>query len=325
MAAKKGSAVKTASKKPISKKNTTLLQSNTKSGRKSFNRKSNSNSDDDSFDDGEDDADDALAEEDDDADDDVFTNSSRVKRRGIQQRDDSSDDSDAPEEVRTSAEELARLRAAFEQHYGQVAADTDAKANKKLKGAAAKKAAKKAAKADFAVDEQNLLDPAVLAGLDENALAQAIDIGPAAENAVQEDQEINWSNKGLTIDKNARNSVRIVEGNTEVHILSRKWNPFNLFVPSTEGSAGNVDPLAALLEQRHRINYSKLAAQKTGKAARVFVGEEGKSADSVKQLLGEQWGGKGSGTRRNKATIKKMRKAIKEAKEGTAKLSAVKR
>jgi len=242
-------------------------------------------------------------DEDEDMEEEMALSSHRRGRN--QQVEEDSDDSDAPEEVQTSAEELARLRAAFEQHYGS--ADDTVKAAKKLKGPSAKRQKMKAAvAAGFKVGEQDVLDPGVLASLDGKQLTRGIEIMGRAEEDSSHMAEVYKGEKGLTIDKNARGSVRIVEGNMEVHVLSSKQDKLASFVPSKgEGGKAAANPLAALLEPRHRVNLASLVASKAKGASRTFARRAAGVDDMPAVAI--NYGGKGSNPRK-KGTSKLLKK-----------------
>ena len=248
---------------------------------------------------------DSNEEEDEDIEEERALSSHRRSRKHQQQEEEeeeeSDDESNAPEEIQTSAEEVARLRAAFEQHYG-TAGEAPQKSAKKLKGPAARRMKMKAAAAaGFAIKEQDVLDPDVLAALDGKQLSRGIEItGPEEEEEEEGGRDISRAKQqekgnGLTIDKNARGSVRLVEGNMEVHILSSKQDKLALFIPTGAATSAAADPLASLLEKRNRVKLANLVAQKGKGASRTFVKADNDDSKSVPAV---NYGGKGSNPRK---------------------------
>jgi len=246
-------------------------------------------------------------DEDEDMEEEMALSSHRRSRR--QQEEEDSDDSDAPEEIQTSAEELARLRAAFEQHYG--ATDDAPKATKKLKGPSARRTKMKAAvAAGFVVGEEDVLDPGVLAALDGKQLTRGIEIMGREEQDNPAD-EVPKGEKGLTIDKNARGSVRLVAGNMEVHVLPTKQDKLASFIPSKgDGGIASVaaSPFAALLETRQRVNLASLVAQKRKGASRSFA----RPSFGDEPTVAPNYGGKGSNPRKKGASklLKKFKASV---------------
>jgi len=248
---------------------------------------------------------DSNEEEDEDIEEERALSSHRRSRKHQQEEEEkeeeSDDDSDTPEEIQTSAEEVARLRAAFEQHYG-TAGEAPQKSAKKLKGPAARRMKMKAAAAaGFAIGEQDVLNPDVLAALDGKQLSRGIEItGPEEEEEEGGGRDISRAKQqekgnGLTIDKNARGSVRLVEGNMEVHVLSSKQDKLALFIPTGAAASAAANPLASLLEKRNRVKLANLVAQKGKGASRTFVKADNDDSKSVPAV---NYGGKGSNPRK---------------------------
>ena len=226
-----------------------------------------------------------------------------IKRRNESDKDDS-EDSDGPEEIKTSSAEMDRLRAAFEEHYGGGKADTSSKKGKKGK------AKDKAKKDDFSVNESEVFNPALLAALDSDALqGQTIDVRVGDEDE-DENEDEDADTRGLVIDKNARKSVRLVEGNIEVHVLGKRRNNDMLtsFIGARNTSSTSTGgALKTLLSasDRPRVSFSSFRSQKSRSAAKVFT--------LPKKASAERGAGKGKVVM-SKAKAKLVKTNAKEAK-----------
>jgi len=202
-----------------------------------------------------------------------------------------SDSDEEPEEVQASAEELAVLRAAFEKQYGAGSAEggsgnvnneqepeEDEKARKR------RKIREKRAKARAALENsqsQQKLDTSVLQRLDQSALqGQTIIIGEGDGNDDDSDNEDSAGagagdngGNGFHINKNVRSSVRLVEGNMEVHILGNTTSKdiISSFVAPNALDGSFVKPPPSLLEDRKRVPFHAFSKQKKGGPAHVFA------------------------------------------------------
>ena len=210
------------------------------------------------------------------------------RSRSTNERSQVDSDDEEPEEVQASAEELAVLREAFEKQYGSVSADgshgeqeeeEDEKTRKR------RKIREKRAKARATLENsqsQQKLDTSVLQGLDERALQeQSITIGEGDGREIDEDEDgenhaAQADGTGFHINKNTRSSVRLVEGNMEIHVLGETASKdlISSFVGASSGGRHDghfTKPPPQLLEERSRVPFHAFSKQKKGGPARVFT------------------------------------------------------
>ena len=183
-------------------------------------------------------------------------------------------DNDEPEEIQANSEELAALRAAFEQYTaggggggGDDEEDEKTRKRRKLR----EKKSRARAQLDASQGHQKL-DPSVLHGLNADALQeQSITITNEDDN---DDIEVVENDDGFRINRNTRSSVRLVEGNMEVHVLgeTRSNDIIASFLPgSSESIIGKSVAMTDLLEARERTGYRVFSAQKKGGPSKTFA------------------------------------------------------
>ena len=166
------------------------------------------------------------------------------------------DEDDAPEEGGMDGVEMQRLREMFEKHAPREGAK--------------KKRKRKPRPAAEQVDPSDMLDAAVLEGIDSgkvDAHREVIESDQQGEDNDDDGNEVRRNDKGgLKIDKNKRGS-RII-GDIHVKVLGKE-DPVKMLIKSSGSRKGNK--MADLLGEKERESYSVFASQKKRQRAGKFV------------------------------------------------------